>query len=194
MTIFEYVAIFYGIVVAMAIETVLANLHRLLAARGRVHWHWMAPATAANASLLTLGEFWALWADRGQWTGNYSIFQFLPFAISLFFMFLSAAATLPEEIPEAGIDLKVFYFDNRRHYWGLVAGFFAFNILLNVVTLARFGPTQLWIQNLPRLVGDFAGLGIAVPLIFFRNVWVHAVGIGFALVFLLVFLTSIPLG
>jgi hypothetical protein len=187
MTIFEYVAIFYGIVVAMAIETVLANLHRLLAARGRVHWHWMAPATAANASLLTLGEFC-------QWTGNYSIFQFLPFAISLFFMFLSAAATLPEEIPEAGIDLKVFYFDNRRHYWGLVAGFFAFNILLNVVTLARFGPTQLWIQNLPRLVGDFAGLGIAVPLIFFRNVWVHAVGIGFALVFLLVFLTSIPLG
>ena len=32
MTEFEYAAIFYGILVALAIEAVAANLHRLLAA------------------------------------------------------------------------------------------------------------------------------------------------------------------
>jgi hypothetical protein len=42
MTRFEYVAIFYGIVVALAIETVLVNFHRLLSARKSVRWHWMA--------------------------------------------------------------------------------------------------------------------------------------------------------
>jgi hypothetical protein len=191
MTRFEYVAIFYGIIVAMAVETVAANLHRLLAAGKRVRWHWMAPATAINASLVTLGEFWTLWSDRSQWTGSYSFFQFLPFAISLLFMFLSAAATLPDEVPAEGIDLKVFYFANRRHYWGLVAGFFAFNILLNVVSLVRFGANASWQQNLPRLYGDFAGLGVAGLLIVFRPYWVHLVGIAFGLVSVLAFVASI---
>lgn len=48
MTRFEYAAIFYGIVVALAVEIVLLRLHRLLAARHRVRWHWMALATAVN--------------------------------------------------------------------------------------------------------------------------------------------------
>ncbi|WP_372786815.1 hypothetical protein [Phenylobacterium sp.] len=193
MTRFEYVAIFYGIVVAMAIETVLASLHRLIAAGKRVRWHWMAPATAVNASLVTLAQFWILWGDRDQWTGNFSFFQFLPFGISLFFMFLSAAATLPDEVGAEGVDLKVFYFHNRKHYWGLVAAYFAYNILLNFISLARSGPTDIWFHNLRWLVGDFVALGIAVPLIFFRAYWVHVIGIAMALAALLFFLNSIQL-
>jgi hypothetical protein len=193
MTAFEYGAIFYGIVVAMAIETVVASMHRLFAAGKRVRWHWMAPATAVNAGLLTLGEFWILWGDRNQWTGNYSFFQFLPFAISLLLMFLSAAATLPDEIPAEGIDLKAFYFDNRRHYWGLVAAYFGFNILLNLISLVRFGPNEVWQHNLRWLVGDFLGLAVAGPLIVFRAYWAHAVGIAVALVLLLFFLNGIQL-
>ncbi|HEY8003019.1 MAG TPA: hypothetical protein VIE16_02260 [Phenylobacterium sp.] len=191
MTRFEYVAIFYGIVVAMAIETVLVSLQRLLAARKRVRWHWMAPATAVNASLVTLGQFWILWGDRDQWTGTFSFFQFLPFGISLFFMFLTAAATLPDEVPAEGVDLKAFYFDNRRHYWGLVAAYFAFNVLLNLVSLARFGPNEVWRHNIRWLVGDFVAIGIAAPLIIFRAYWVHVVGIALALISLVFFLDAI---
>lgn len=83
MTEFEYAAIVYGILVALAIEAVAANLHRLFAARGRVKWHWMAPATAVNASLVTLIEFWTLWLRRNEAAGSYSFLLFLPFAISL---------------------------------------------------------------------------------------------------------------
>jgi hypothetical protein len=191
MTRFEYVAIFYGIVVAMAIETVLANLHRLMGAGKRVRWHWMAPATAANASLVTLGEFWILWSDRDQWKGNFSFFEFLPYAVALFLMFLSAAATLPDEIPAEGLDLKIFYFDNRRHYWGLVAAYFGFNILINLVSLARFGPNGTWQATLLWSVGDVLGLGIAGLLIVFRTYWVHLLGITLGLVSLLFFLSSI---
>lgn len=187
MTRFEYVAIFYGIVVAMAIETVLANLHRLLAAGKRVRWHWMAPATAVNASLVTLGEFWILWGDRNAWTGSYSFFQFLPFALALFLMFLSAAATLPDEIPEEGIDLKAYYFDHRRHYWGLVAAYFGFNLVLNLAGQLGLGARA----DLRWLVGDVVGVVLAAALIIFRNTWVHVVGIVLALLLLLSFLSSI---
>ena len=191
MTRFEYVAIFYGIVVALAIETVLVNLHRLLAAGKRVRWHWMAPATAINASLVTLGEFWILWGDRDQWKGSYSFFQFLPFAIALFLMFLSAAATLPDEIPEEGLDLKVYYFDHRRHYWGLVAAYFGFNLVLNMAGQLGLGTNANWQESMRWLVGDIVGVTVAAVLIIFRATWVHVVGIILALLLLLLFLSSI---
>ena len=106
MTEFEYAAIFYGILVALAIEAVAANFHRLLAAGKRVKWHWMAPATAVNASLVTLVEFWTLWLRRNESSGSYSFLLFLPFAISLVFMYLSAAATLPDEVPADGLNFQ----------------------------------------------------------------------------------------
>jgi hypothetical protein len=193
MTRFEYVAIFYGIVVALAIETVLVSVHRLLAARTRVRWHWMAPATAINASLLTLGQFWVLWGDRDRWTGSFSFFQFLPFGISMLLMFLSAAATLPDRVPAAGVDLKDFYFENRRHYWGLVVVYFVFNIVLNLSNLIFYGTNEVWWHNLRWLVGDVIAVAIATPLIIFRTTWVHVVGIVLALISLLLFLASIQL-
>lgn len=193
MTRFEYAAIFYGIVVALAIETVLVSIHKLLLARRRVRWHWMALATAVNASLLTLGQFWILWGDRDQWTGKFSFFEFLPFGISLLFMFLSASAALPDEIPEEGLDLKAFYFDNRRHYWGLVAAYFGFNILLNVEQLVRFGANAVWWHNLRWFIGDFVAVGIAAPLIVWRAYWLHIVGIGLSLIALVAFLASLQL-
>ena len=188
MTEFEYAAIFYGILVALAIEAVAANLHRLLAARRRVRWHWMAPATAVNASLVTLIEFWTLWLRRNETSGSYTFLLFLPFAISLVLMYLSAAATLPDEVPAEGIDLRIYYFDNRAHYWGLVTGLFAFNVLLNVIDQSRFGwfgPT--WQRDLPQLAGDMVAIGIAGPLIFVRNYWWHAIGISVGTLYLVVF-------
>src|SRR5690348_436136 len=110
---FEYAAIFYGFMVALAIEGVAANLHRLLAARKKVRWHWMAPLIAFNASLVTLTEFWILWTQRGDWSGSYPFLAFLPFACSLIFMYLSAAAALPDKVLPEGINLREFYFDNR---------------------------------------------------------------------------------
>lgn len=193
MTRFEYVAIFYGIVVALAIETVLVSVHRLLSARRKVRWHWMAPATAVNASLLTLGQFWVLWGDRDQWKGGFSFFQFLPYGISMLLMFLAAAATLPDEVPDRGLDLKTFYFENHRHYWGLVLVYFAFNILLTLSNLALVNSSDLWWRNLHWLIGDVVAVALATPLLIFRAQWVHVLGISLALASLVYFLAAIQL-
>jgi hypothetical protein len=135
-----------------------------------------------------------LWGDRDLWKGSFSFFQFLPFGISMLLMFLAAAATLPDEVPANGvIDLKSFYFENRRHYWGLVVAYFAFNILLNLSTLVPYGPNAVWWHNLRWLVGDVIAVAIGTPLIIFRAAWVHVVGIVLALASLLFFLASIQL-
>ncbi len=195
MSSFDYAAIFYGIVVALAVETVAMSLHKLLAAGKRVTWHWMSPAIAFNASMVTLGEFWLLWIRRNEATGVYTLFQFLPFAASLIIMFLSAAATLPDEVPEAGIDLREFYFDHRKHYWGLVVAFFAFNIFLDLLDVVRFGwSSPPWRRDIPLVVNDLLAIAIATPLIFLRWYWLHAVGITFGAVYLLYFLGSLQVG
>jgi hypothetical protein len=80
-----------------------------------------------------------LWLRRNEAFGAFAFFLFLPFAISCVFMYLSAAATLPDEIPAEGIDLRSFYSDNRAHYWGLAVPLFVFNILLNVIGQFHFG-------------------------------------------------------
>ncbi len=191
---FEYAAIFFGFLVALAVEGVAANLHRLFAAGRKVRWHWMAPATAANASLMTMVEFWVLWSQRNEWSGSYAFFAFLPLAISLVFMYLSAAATLPDSVPTEGINLREFYFDNRAHYWGLVAGFFVFNVLLNVIDQFRFGwfgPS--WQKDFPLLASDLFALVVVGPLIFVRNYWWHAAGIALSTLALLAFAWSLQL-
>jgi hypothetical protein len=154
----------------------------------------MAPATAVNASLVTLLEFWTLWLRRNESLGSYSFFLFLPFAMSLVFMYLSAAATLPDEVPAEGLDLRTFYFNNRAHYWGLVVGLFVFNLLLNVIDQFRsgwFGPT--WQRDLPQFAGDLFAIGVGAPLIFVRNYWWHALGIGIGTLYLLVFASTLSL-
>jgi hypothetical protein len=191
---FEYAAIFYGFMIALAIEGVAANLHRLFAAGKKVRWHWMAPVTAFNAILVTLTEFWILWTQRGDWSGSYPFLGFLPFACSLIFMYLSAAASLPDEVPPEGLKLREFYFDNRAHYWGLVTGFFLFNATLTVVDQFRFGwfgPT--WQKDFPLMTSDLIAIVIAGPLILVRNYWWHAAGIAVSALYLLIFAWSLQL-
>jgi hypothetical protein len=48
MSAFDYFMIFVTIIIALAIEAVAKNIDTLIAAKRRVKWHWMAPATGAE--------------------------------------------------------------------------------------------------------------------------------------------------
>jgi hypothetical protein len=53
----------------------------------------------------------------------------LPLYAAFSLMFLACAATLPDRIPDQGIDLREYYFANTRRVWGLFAGAFAFGLV-----------------------------------------------------------------
>src|SRR5215469_13078448 len=80
MTRFEYVSIFNGIVVALAIENVAASFHKLFEASGRVRWHWMAPTNAMGTSIGALAVFWSAWVGRNVLPTNPTLLTFLPTA------------------------------------------------------------------------------------------------------------------
>src|SRR5262249_41452497 len=115
MTAFDYFMIFVTIVIALAIEAVARSIDKLIAARSRIRWNWMAPATAANSILLILAQFWLFWQLRSHPPFNNYLVALSPITTMLV-LFLAASAALPNHVPEAGLDLKEWYFGNCARY------------------------------------------------------------------------------
>jgi len=129
---FEYVLALVSILIGLAVADLSGSLHRLLRARQRVRWDWI-PLAAALLVMMLILEFWWIFYGLGTsvaWT-HYS--AFLVLAASLVCMFLLASATLPDDVPEEGIDLSVYYRENGRYFWGLFGLFVLLMIAVELV-------------------------------------------------------------
>ncbi len=129
---FEYLLALVSILIGLAVADLSGSLHRLLRARQRVRWDWL-PLAAALLVMMLILEFW--WIFYGivtslAWT-RYS--ALLVFAASLVCMFLLASATLPDEVPEEGMDLTQYYRENGRYFWGLFGLFVLLMIVVELV-------------------------------------------------------------
>ena len=177
MTYFEYLAIYIGIIVGLALSNIFMSLHKLIEAASRVRWHWMAPATAIYAATITLGSFWSLWVRRND-VVHHTFLTALPTAIALGLLFLTCAAALPDDVPQSGLDLKAYYFDNRRRFWGFSTGTHALNLLTWLLALVQFddGGKAMTHGFLP-MIGNGMEAAVSLSLVFVRASWWHAIGI-----------------
>lgn len=119
MSLVERVAVLVAIVLGLALAELVTGLHRLIRAGKRVKWDWMSPALAL-LMLLESVQFW--WLSQG-WYANATelrLIDFLPRLVVLLLIYLLAAAALPDEVPEQGIDLRRFYVQTSRYFWALV--------------------------------------------------------------------------
>ena len=182
MTVPEYVTAFVAIIVSLAVADLLISLHRLLRAGSRVRWFWIPPALAAYTLVLAVNFWWGNYFRFVHLT-QVSMVQFLPTLASLVVLFLMLAAVLPDEVPERGLDLRQWYWDNCRYFW-----------LLNVIGLAilltefaaihvRTWPDVLQFLSEKRL--NIALLAGAVLLLFTKRPWAHGAYVIFALAVML---------
>ena len=129
---FEYILALVSILIGLAVADLSSSLHRLLRARQRVRWDWL-PLTAGLLVTMLILEFWWIFYALGRaiaWT-HYS--AFLVLAASLVCMFLLASATLPDDVPETGIDLGQYYRENQRYFWSLFGLFVALMVAVELV-------------------------------------------------------------
>jgi len=178
MTRFEYAAIFNGILVALALENIAASFHKLLDAGGRVRWHWMAPTNAIGSAIATIGQFWVWWRGRDIVAVDPTVFTFLPNAVTLFLLYLACAATLPDDVPESGIDLKAFYFSRQRQYWSIVGTTSLLATCINAWSIVHhnFEP-QIVHLDAPLFFGGLAATAIVGSLIVVKAPWWHTLAI-----------------
>ncbi len=114
MSSFEYTSILASIIVGYALSDMLRGLQLLLKARRRVMWDWTVPLLAALVAL-SLIQVW--WLQYRPAAGPITIGAFLPGLVQLVLLSLLASAVFPDEVPDEGIDLKIYYAENARFLW-----------------------------------------------------------------------------
>jgi len=110
---FAYLASFVSIVLAVALSDMIQSAHRLIRARNRVIWDPLTPLLALSMLMGLLAAFFSLWGDARFERLTY--YGLLAFMVGPVLTALVALAVLPDEVPESGLDLRQFFFDNRRY-------------------------------------------------------------------------------
>jgi hypothetical protein len=78
-SLFEYLAAFVTIVLAIALSDMLMSLHRLLVARARVSWNVIPLAAALFVFLSLLSEFFSIHTAANMATVSFSYLVLLVF-------------------------------------------------------------------------------------------------------------------
>ena len=165
---FAYLAAFVSIVLAVALTDMIHSAHRLLRARQRVQWDPLAPLLAMTVFVLLLWNFFGLWGDA-QFTRLTFNGLLAMMTVPTLYTF-AAFAVLPDEVPAEGLDLREFYFDNRRYVVILLA-LAAFGDLVRSIHFGAMrgmlGYPMFW----GMLAAVFGGTSIAFLLIYFARNW-----------------------
>jgi hypothetical protein len=110
---FAYLAAFVSIVLGVALSDMIQSAHRLIRARQRIQWDPLTPLFAVSVLFGLLSSFFSLWGDARF--DRLTFYGLLGFMAQPMLQALLAFAVLPDEVPKQGLDLRTFYFDNRRY-------------------------------------------------------------------------------
>ena len=169
MSLIERVDVLVAIVLGLALAELGTSFHRLVRAGTRVRWDWMTPALAFMMLLETV-QFW--WLSQA-WYANATelrLLQFLPKLILLLLIYLLAAAVLPDEVPEKGIDLRTFYVDTSRYFWGLIA---VLTVFIMIFVVPENGGSDYLGGLVRHELVDCIALAAAGLALFVRNIRVQ---------------------
>ena len=178
MSTFEYITALMAVVIGLAIADLVTSLHRLLRQRSAVRWDWVSPL----AALLILTELFNLWWQWRGFTGS-TMGDVAPYFASLILLFLAASVTLPDAVPEDGIDLRRYFDDNRKYFWTVYGSYVAVFVTLMTVRDAQHGLTALDI--IQKRYFDYPSIAVYFVLIFVTSRWVSGAALIVTLLWLL---------
>lgn len=172
----QYVLPLVSILVGLALTDLAKSLHLLLRARGRVRWHPFPVVVAALAALYVV-QFWWAFYRVGQRTPFTHYLVVLVLLATLVVLFLLCAAALPDAVPEAGLDLRAYYFDQRRYVFGLFAGYVVLSTAVLAGSAVAVGEQQYG-STAGYVLRNVGYLALTAPLAFTRRPRVHGVCLG----------------
>ncbi len=115
----EIIVMLFTIVYGLILTDLFASIHKLLRARKIIKWHWLPILSVWYLFLMIVKNWWSLGVPQGsELQMDYSIFIIYSHFLILYYLLVSAS--LPDEIPHKGVDLKDYYFQNRKYFWGLM--------------------------------------------------------------------------
>ena len=184
LSLFEYLAAFVTIVLAIALTDMLMSLHRMLVARARVKWSIIPLAAALFVLLSLLSEFFSIHRAADVATVSFAYLVLLVFVSGLDAM--AAFVVLPDEIPAGGLSLWDSYIERRAQLWilnalawgGDAGRTVAYHVLGSTVS-HLVSPGFLWTTGI-----EVTLIIVFLILAWRKERWIHALGI--ALIFAVV--------
>lgn len=173
-----------SVVFGLMLAELFVSVHRLIRHRRRVRWHWLPLLVSWYVLVTILKNWWGLVFGQGDdaWGSGWVFFFY---GHLLLLLYLVVSAVLPDEVPAEGLDLKEYYFETRRHFWGLLAGV---NLILLMFSLLRpvifAGSPLIWMAVFSNIALGAVALSLA---------WARRPGYHAAVVVLLVALTVIEI-
>ena len=175
---FEYITALIAVVIGLAIADLATSLHRLLRSRSAVRWNWVSPV----AALVILTELFNLWWQWRGFTGS-TMGDVAPYFASLILLFLAASVTLPDVVPEDGIDLGRYFDDNRKYFWVVYGSYVA--LFVTLMTLRDIQDGLPTLEILQRRYFDYPSIVVCFLLVFIKTRWISGAFLVVTLLWLL---------
>ena len=163
----EHAFALVSVVLALALTQLLSNLNDLMAARKHVRWYALPLIWSATSFAMVTNYWWGMFygVTGVHVAGNAAEFllrMLLPVSV-----FLICGATLPKVASmESTRDLRLYYYAERRYYFGLWLAF------LTLATIEIHVAMGNWDWGQPD-VARFAISVLVLPLLFTRVAWYH---------------------
>jgi hypothetical protein len=163
---FEIIATLITIVFGLMLANLFTSLHKLIKSRKIVKWHWLPLLNTWFLFILILTNWWSLISIE-----EYNMVKFLAYGHLLILLYLSGSIVLPDKIQKKGINLKEYYFQHHRYYWGLMAAFILISKMISIVT-KLINSSSL---DIPNIIIFMIYFSLNILLAISRRYWIHSV-------------------
>ena len=149
------------IITGLAIADMVASMHGLLMNRERVRWDWLAILAAIYIFMLIVSSWGISYKTMGNENINPPLWLFVLGLSQIIPLYLSARASLPDSVDDAGISLADHYLKIRRYFWGSVAFTYFMFVAYGLFVLGPRGLSATYLSPAAQLV--MMALLIVVP-------------------------------
>ncbi len=166
---YNIVITLFTIVYGLMLTDLFLSFHKLIKSRKKVKWHWL-PLVAAWYLFLTILKNWWDLSSFQHLADSMNIVFFIAYGHLLFIIFLLVSTALPDVIEKDGIELKNYYFNNHRYFWGLMSSVVLLSTLMNIINRIH----QVGLSDIFNLLAVMFFLILTITLAISKRYWVHA--------------------
>lgn len=132
MSAFEFVTVFFSVVLGMAVAQLMTAIAELIENRHRVRSYWVQVVWVVTILVLQAQAWWGLW--QLQAVSEWNIVGFMLIVLYMAAIYLMSRLALPR--PDDGadrIDLRAHYYNVHRYFFSILLATSLLAVLLNVV-------------------------------------------------------------
>jgi len=165
----DIILTFSTVIYGMMLLELGTRLHKLLRNRESIKWHYLPLLTAWLILIMILKNWWYLSLNSMDISeSSFSILEFIFNGHLLVLFYLLTTSVLPDKMNDNNLNLKTFYFNNRKYFWSI----FSLSILMIFFNTLYKYFTSEHIQ-ISEIIGILFFCLLSIILIKTKKNWVH---------------------